>query len=117
MKNRSAFLAYLNSIANSDEDTLAKYVANEALDRDYSVENWFEDLLQYGCVSGMVSGLVYYCDTEMFFDKYYHEIMELKEEYEESIGQPMQIPYQLKNHLAWFGFEETARKILLDFGD
>ena len=111
MKNRSAFLARLEAIANSNEDTLAKFVANEALDREESVEQWFEDLLQYGCISGMVSGLIYYTETEAFFDKYYYEIMELKEEYEESIGQSMNIPYQLKNHLAWFGFEETALRI------
>ena len=37
--------------------------------------------------------------------------MELKEEYEESIGEPMTIPYHLKNYLAWFGFEETARRL------
>lgn len=111
MKNRSAFLEKLERLANADEDTIIKFVANEALDREDSVEKWFEDLLQYGCVSGMVSGLVYYSDTEAFFDKYYDEIMELKEDYEESIGEPMKIPYQLKNHLAWFGFEQTAYRI------
>lgn len=108
MKNRSALLAHLESIANSDEDTLAKFVANEALDREDSIEKWFEDLFACGCVSGMVSGLVYYADTNKFFDKYYYEIMQLKEDYEDNTGLPLKTPYQLKNFLAWFGFEQTA---------
>lgn len=59
----------------------------------------------------MVPSLINYCDTESFFDNHYEEIIWLKTEYEESIGQSMQIPHQIKNHLAWFAFEETARKL------
>ncbi len=116
MKNVSAFIQYLETLANVSEDTLTKYVANEALDRDTDeVITWFEDLLEHGCISGMVSHLVYYCDTEAFFDKYYSEIMELKVSYEEELGEPMKIPYQLKNHLSWFGFEQIAQRLYWDF--
>lgn len=111
MKTKSALLAHLESIANSYDDTLAKFVANEALDREDSFEKWFEDLFQHGCQSGMVSGLVYFTDTAKFFDKYYYEIMDLKAEYEDSTGLEMKLPYQLKNHLAWFGFEQMAYKL------
>lgn len=112
MNNVSAFIEYLESLANADEDTIIKIVANEALDRDESeVVSWFEDLVQHGCQCGMVSSMIYYYDTEAFFDKYYQEIMKLKEEYEEMIGQPMNIPYQLKNHLAWFAYEFVARQL------
>lgn len=50
----------------------------------------------------MVPLLIYYADTEKLFD--YHEIMELKTEYEEMTGQAMAIPHQLKNYLIWFAF-------------
>ena len=114
MKNKhniSAFIQKLKELSESPTDSLARAVAVEAYDpeSDENTIRFFEDLLQHGCISGMVSSLVYYCDTEAFFDHYYHEIMELKTEYEEMTGQPMEIPHQVKNYLAWFGFEESAR--------
>ncbi len=60
----------------------------------------------------MVSDLIYYHDTHAFYDKHYHEIEDLRKEFESSIKQPI-IPtdLDLKNFLAWFAFEETARSI------
>ncbi len=116
MSNKQNILSFTEKIKNISEtftDSLEKAVALEALDID-SPENtvrFFKDLLQYGCITGIVPSLVYYRDTEVFFDKYYEDIIWLKTEYEESIGQPMEIPHQIKNYLAWFAFEETARKI------
>ena len=112
-QNISAFIQKLREILEYPTDSLEKAVALEAYDPQ-SNENtirFFEDLLQHGCISGMVGSLVYYADTEAFFDKYYEEIIWLKTEYEEMTGQPMEIPYHLKNHLAWFAFEETARQL------
>jgi phosphoribosyl 1,2-cyclic phosphodiesterase len=112
-KNIQSIIDNLKTIALTPKPCLAREVAIEALDHDTPEEiaSFFENLLQYGCVSGMVTSLIYYSDTEAFFDEHYHEIMELKEEYEDMLGQPMQIPYHLKNHLAWFAFEETARRL------
>ena len=113
-QNISAFIQKLRELIESPTDSLEKAVAVEAYDpqSDENTINFFENLLYCGgCISGMVPSLVYYCDTDAFFDEHYHEIMELKEEYEEMTGQPMNIPYHLKNHLAWFGFEETARRL------
>ena len=111
--NISVLIQKLKELSESPTDSLERAVAIEAHDpeSDENTIRFFEDLLQYGCISGMVSSLVYYCDTEAFFDKYYEEIIELKTEHEEMTGQPMQIPHQVKNHLAWFAFEETARRL------
>jgi len=111
--NISALIKKLQLSASSIVPSLEKAVANQALNYETpeSISCFFEDLLQHGCISGMVGSLIYYADTEAFFDNHYHEIMELKEEFEESIGEPMRLPYNLKNHLAWFGFEETARRL------
>ncbi len=112
MITSTSLISRLESIANSGADTIAKLVANEALDRDVSeVKNWFYDLFTHGCESGMISFLVYYSDTHKFFNKYYHEIMELKIEHEENTGLTMKIPYQLANHLSWFAFTQTAYKV------
>ena len=86
-------------------------------DEDY-MQGWIEDLLQHGCVSGMVGALIYYSDTHAFFDKFYEEIEDLRTEYLEqgfdilaNIGDS-----DLKNQLAWFGFEEAVRKIADELG-
>ncbi len=111
MKNRSAFLAHLKSLAEAKEDSITKCVAKEAFNCEESVETWFEDLPEYGCKSGMVPFLVYYDDTKAFFMKYYEEILEIKDAYEYELGEQMKLDYQLANHLAWFAFEYTASKI------
>lgn len=105
----------LLKILDRNPNTIKERVIQEALDYN-SIKEFFKDLLQHGCISGMVSSLIYYYDTESFFDTHYDEILCLKTEFEEATGQPMQIPYQLKNHLAWFGFEQTAFQIVIELG-
>ncbi len=115
-QNISAFIQKLQEIAESPKDSLEKAVALEAYDPqsdEYTI-SFFEDLLNHGCISGMVPSLIYYSDTEKFFDKYYYDIMYLKQEFEESIGQPIKLDFNLKNTLSWFAFEETARKLWED---
>jgi len=113
-KNISAFIQKLRELSESPTDSLEKAVAIEAYDpqSDENTINFFENLLyRSGCSHGMVPSLIYYRDTEAFFDHHYHEIMELKIEFEEMTGEPMNIPHQVKNYLAWFAFEETARRL------
>ena len=83
----------------------------DSIDEDYSIEGWFEDLFQGGCASGFIGSLIYYSDTNAFFDKHYDEIDELRNDWEESIGEPLKIEGDLKNGLAWFSFEEVARQL------
>lgn len=103
----------LQNIIDQEPDTIRAIVAEEALQNgeSYPIKLWFNDLFSHGCICGMIPSLVYYRDTEAFFDKYYEDIIWLKTEYEESIGQPMKIPHQVKNHLSWFAFEQTAWQI------
>ena len=83
----------------------------DSIDEDYSIEGWFSDLFQGGCASGFIGSLIYYNDTNAFFDKHYDEIDELRNDYEESMGEPLKIEGDLKNGLAWFSFEEVARQL------
>ncbi len=83
---------------------------------DAEVEGFFRDLLTHGCVSGMISGLIYYADTHAFFDRHYDEIEELRIEYEQELGEPLRLEHDLKNTLAWFAFEETARRLADELG-
>ncbi len=100
----------LEMIVSNEPRTLRAAVAREALDYDNPAE-FFTDLLNHGCVSGMVSSLIYYTDTHAFFDKYYEEIEDLRCEYEEETGVQINLQHDLKNFLAWFAFEETAYRL------
>lgn len=83
---------------------------------DAEVETWFKDLLSHGCSSGMISHLIYYKDTHAFFDKHYDEIEDLRNDFEESIGAPLEIKHDLKNFLAWFAFEQIAHQLAEKLG-
>lgn len=100
----------LKQICKNNPESIQAEVAQEALDHD-DPQTFFNDLLQHGCISGMVSSLIYYTDTHAFYDKHYSEIEELRAEYEESIGEPLQTHNDLKNYLAWFAFEQVAYQL------
>ena len=92
--------------------SLEAAVAEEALSGcQENILTFFEDLLQYGCISGMIGSLIYYHQTREFFDKHYHEIENIRCDLEEALGQPIEIKGELKNFYAWLAFEETARKL------
>jgi len=59
----------------------------------------------------MIGSLIHHHKTHSFFDRYYNEIEELREDYEDSFGEPLCINGDLKNWLAWFAFEEVAFQI------
>jgi hypothetical protein len=63
----------LEILSQSKENTIEKAVTIEALESE-DIRAFFSDLLQYGCVSGMVSSLICYEDTHSFFDTHYRQI-------------------------------------------
>lgn len=83
------------------------------------------DILNAGCVSGVVSSMIYYSDTTKFYDDFYDEIYELIEELEKEgmeilealknnldIAQIVMNDEQAKNQIAWLAYEEITRKLL-----
>ena len=106
---------------------------------DYIIDEWdsydnkvniFTDVLYHGCQSGTVGFLIYYNQTTAFYNKHKDEINELLYEIMESTGiysptelfgkkwekeDPLAIEDYNQNLLAWFGFEETLRKIGQNF--
>lgn len=111
------FVQHLMYIVAHEDESLRTKVAADALDRSVRPEDYFTDLLENGCISGMVSDLIYYTDTRKFFDQNYEEIETLREEYRAATGESI-MQYcdgDLKNFLAWFGYEKTARNIWEEF--
>lgn len=100
----------LNEIIEKSPNSIAAGVAKNALGHD-SIEGYFTDLLSHGCISGMVSELTYYRDTHRFFDRHYDEIETIRDSVAE-MGIELEWPSgDLKNHLAWLAYEETAKDI------
>ena len=59
----------------------------------------------------MVFSLIYYKDTHAFFNRYYDELEDIRYELE-SEGIEVNIKDQdLKNYLAWLGFEHVAYQL------
>jgi len=100
----------LKNVAQKKPASIKAFVAQEALDHE-SFSCFFNDLAAHGCRSGMVGSLIYYNQTHQFFDIYYEQINDLRLEFEESTGEPVNLGSDLKNTLAWFSFEEIANQL------
>jgi len=115
------------------EGGLRAYVADEILNSmaDYGgvdsgeteqnhkeqAKEWFNDLQQGGVAGGMIGGLNYYTDTKKFYIKHLEEIEELQDDYKDETGEELAIGSTPRyNFLAWFAFEETARKMASELG-
>ena len=94
--------------------------------KDYSsLKPLFDDILNNGMQSGIISELIYYKDTLAFYKKYQSEIVGLLNEAVYSSGlrvedlfgskwdkqDPLALETNNRNLLSWFAFEETTRQL------
>lgn len=114
--NTTSIRNTLTSLQTENPDSLLAIVASDALD-ECSPLSYLEDVTQHGCISGTVSRLVYYVDTNAFFDTHYDEIQEMIEEYQESTGIDLVHTGDLKNFYSWFAYEQIAYEILNQLTD
>lgn len=105
----------LEKLSHSTRQSIDVQVAKEALTYENPI-SFFKDLLRYGCKNGTVPFLIYYRDTHYFYDFYYYEIEEIRQDYEKQTGQPIQIQGDYKNFMAWFSFEYTAYQLCNELG-
>ena len=107
----------LNSmLENTMEGTLKHDVVEIILSEIEGIEDdeilsTIEEMVTYGCQSGIVSALITYSDTEKFFDNHSNEIFELLEEMRQEGMIDMNNFELSKNNLAWFAFETLAQEI------
>lgn len=104
----------LNALLKNSESELEQEIIEDLLEED-DVESFLKDLLSYGCVSGN-SKLIYYNQTKDFYIKHMEEIDEMLSDIEDSIGEPLKKTFPIYNWMAWFGYEETARKVAEKLG-
>jgi len=101
----------LEKLLEDNQDNIIQAVINEALDY-HSPKEFFEDLLQHGCQSWMVSSLIYYKDTHEFYENHYDEIEDIRYQLWDD-GIEVNIPQctDLKNFYAWLSFEQRAYEL------
>lgn len=132
----------LNSLKKEKEfsDRLSRRVINDLLSNAYTTSDLkyhMEDITEFGCSGGNVMSLIYYSETERFFNCYRKEIIKLFREYiyyntEENVYEDSKGLYtiiydsviyedqkkftiQEKNDLTWFAYEEIVRRITQDY--
>ena len=125
-KRRVAAMAMFAEPGSITEEVLHDILAKYDEGGHEAAEGYIKDVLQYGCEAGTVSGLIYYNDTTAFFEKHRAEIIGLLKELMSVTGakSPAEIfgaswddddyfcdDIYNKNLLAWFGYEETLRKV------
>ena len=120
MKKRGNNL--LNSMLESTmEGTLRHEVVEiimdqvDGLDNDNEILAAVEEIVTYGCQSGIVSALITYSDTDKFFNNHADEIFELVEDTKQEGIIDMNNFTLSKNNLAWFAFETIAQEIYQEF--
>ena len=129
-KRRVAAMAMVAEPGSITEEVLNDILTEFDEDGHEAAEGYIKDVLQYGCEAGFVSGLIYYNDTTAFFKRHRAEIIGMLKELMSDTG--AKSPAELfgdkwdeddyfcddiynQNLLAWFGYEETLRKVATVF--
>ena len=124
-------LEYLHSLEFTTEleQEIKEIIINNIEDYENPI-NFFNDLSSYGCVSGMVSELVWYSDTVDFCKRHKEDINEAISELMEYYGTTsikdlfgdrfdnedfLCIGDHNKNLITWFIFETTCASIIENF--
>jgi len=105
----------LENLIEEKANSIEACVAEEAIAYD-NIKGFFSDLFSHGCVSGMISSLIYYSQTHAFFDQHFEQIDEIRMSYEEETGCKIELGSDLKNTLAWFSFEQVAYDLANQLG-
>ena len=86
------------------------------------LKDHIKDIVQCGCISGIVPSLIYYSDTVRFFNCYRKEILSMVQDPDKNIYS--EYTYLLndkkysvsqKNDLSWFAYDNTVIRIAFYF--
>lgn len=131
---RSGEIKAMKKFAKQRKSKLHEKVANIIAintDKNRLPESYMQEVVQYGCASGIVPQLIYYNDTKRFLKAYQKDILEILGDLMDDMGvrspsdlfgskwdtsDPFATEDNNKNLLAWFGFEEATRHLGADLG-
>lgn len=99
---------------NKNEEGIRLFVINDLLemDNDEEIKTYINDVLTYGCQSGIVTSLITYNDTKNFTKNYLNEALEILDNLIQEIGKPAFIIDS--NSIAWLAYEETLRDLIVE---
>ena len=110
---------------NQFNTKLEKRVISDLLNTGLTTEelkDHIKDIVQCGCISGIVPSLVYYSDTTKFFNCYRQEILSMLQDPDKNIYSEYtylldQKKYSVseKNDLSWFAYDNTVIRIAFYF--
>ena len=110
---------------NQFNTKLEKRVINDLLNAGLSTEelkDHIKDIVQCGCISGIVPSLIYYSDTTKLFNCYRKEILSMLQDPDKNIYSEYtylldQKKYSVseKNDLSWFAYDNTVIRIAFYF--
>lgn len=105
---RNVIMDLLENADLSDDDTTEE--SNE------KILTYMNDIVNHGCVSGVVSNMIYYSDTEKFFDENVDDILSLVEEKKQQLGEFLfNSNFEInRNNLAWWAYEVTVSDLLME---
>lgn len=77
------------------------------------LKSFLEELQNGGCVSGMIGEFIYHCDCKTFYIKHLDELENIKNDLEDSFGEPIANRYQSPHYtfVCWLCFEEYCYNI------
>ncbi len=110
---------------NKLKNAVIDYYIDRELDSYEELQQEFSDLAQHGCISGMISSLIYYSDTTKFYNDYKEEINQMLSELKDGTGlsleelfgdkfdkeDPLVLEDNNQNLMAWYAFEEMSSKL------
>lgn len=114
---------YTNAASTRMEKAIAREIIRNTDGND--ITSTLNDLAYGGCSSGTIGGMIYYHDTLKFYRTHCQEISALLKETMSDFGakgvgeilrdwdtdDPLANDTHNQNLLAWFAFEETARRL------
>ena len=100
---------FLNNMygENDLKDSVIDIILNHIDDYENPII-FLEDVLQYGCSSGMIGELTYFNQTQNFFIEHMEEIFDIYNEVKENLS----INFEANaNNLSWLAFEYVVNEI------
>ena len=89
------------------KDSVIDIILNHIDDYENPI-TFLEDVLQYGCSSGIVSELIYFNETKCFFIKHMEEIFEIYNSTKDNLSSDFEVN---ANNLSWLAFEYVINEI------
>lgn len=95
MTNLLTVLENMETESTGVKNDVINYVLSQSQDSE-DAQNILEDIVNYGCQSGIVNHLIYYTDTVEYFEDHESEIMEMLE------------IFGIENVESWDGLQELS---------